>query len=180
MLQPICGLCQRTGGSCTFPTKRKTPEFKHPHTRDRKKQKIDPERLERLVDLLESRLESSLTDGQDLDHPSPLFMSLDAREPDSHSAHAQLDVLPSHGSTSSSSDGRDAYDHSRSSPRTPTCVTDDLERLDLPDCPRASDQEADWLNVPQQLAVELIHLYFDKRVVLFGLYDIAIRAVSIT
>ncbi|KAH7161944.1 fungal-specific transcription factor domain-containing protein [Dactylonectria estremocensis] len=162
MLQPTCGLCQRTGGSCTFPTKRKTPEFKHPHTRDPKKKKINPERLERLVDLLESRLESRLTNGQDFDHQSPLFMASDTREPDSHSGHAQFDALPSHESTSSGSDGREVYDHSRSSSRTPTHVADDLDHWDLPSCPQASDQEADWFTVPEQLAIELIHLYFDK------------------
>jgi hypothetical protein len=49
MRQPICGLCQRTGGSCTFPTKRKTPEFRRPPSKNNKKQKIDSDRLGTMI-----------------------------------------------------------------------------------------------------------------------------------
>ncbi|KAL6351745.1 hypothetical protein LRP88_14950 [Fusarium phalaenopsidis] len=162
MRQPICGLCQRTGSSCIFPTKRKTPEFKRSHKKDGRKQSIDPHQLdlERLVDLLASRLQDG---GQDFDlspqsDPSP--RSLDRSEPDSHHDHVLLDAPASHGSTSSGSDPLPADDYSGFPARAPTRVSDD--QLDDPGCSPCSIQEAPWLTVPEHIAIELIYLYFDK------------------
>ena len=81
MQRPVCGLCRRTGSECTFPTKRKTPEWRRPS-----QAKEDPNVFkrrfgesavpagvaamlilfmlpERLVELLESKM----SDKQDLD-----------------------------------------------------------------------------------------------------------------
>src|ERR1700753_1872949 len=60
MRQPICGLCQRIGGSCTFPSKRKTPEFRN--RVHKTSQTSYKNRFERLMALLESKLD----DEQDL------------------------------------------------------------------------------------------------------------------
>ncbi|KAL3302600.1 Fungal Zn2-Cys6 binuclear cluster domain-containing protein [Colletotrichum asianum] len=45
MSQPVCGLCERTGGSCTFPTKRKTPERTLKPHEPKKKTRIGPDQL---------------------------------------------------------------------------------------------------------------------------------------
>ncbi|KAG5749406.1 hypothetical protein H9Q72_001487 [Fusarium xylarioides] len=61
MRKPNCGLCTRTGQSCTFPTKRKTPQ------RRRQENQIDSQKLEQLPKVNDIHTPNSLDREQD--HP---------------------------------------------------------------------------------------------------------------
>lgn len=158
MRQPICGLCHRTGGSCTFPTKRKTPEFRRPSTKGNKKQRIDPDRLERLVDLLESKF----SDGQAFDKPS-------LQDPEQRLSNSPPNDADPNTSTSFDSASGVADQHStgdldcgRSTGRSPSNIIDIAECLDPRIASETRNEEACRLDVPSDVATELIQVYFDK------------------
>src|SRR5436853_7908395 len=72
MQRPCCGLCQRRGRSCAFPTKRKQPEPRKLPNQSSFQQKQPDGR----IDLLLTPLESKGTDDELLKNltPSPLSM----------------------------------------------------------------------------------------------------------
>ncbi|KAJ3460987.1 hypothetical protein MRS44_011854 [Fusarium solani] len=154
MRQPICGLCQRTGGSCTFPTKRKTPEFRRPPSKNNKKQKIDSDRLERLFDLLESRV----VDGTALDKPSSQHS--DGPRPSASSpgdADQNASATPDSAADTADRYSADNQTCSRSSGRSP--LSGSSHR---PKTPETFDQANHNLDIPTELSIELVRIFFDK------------------
>ncbi|KAJ4187442.1 hypothetical protein NW759_016892 [Fusarium solani] len=160
MRQPICGLCHRTGGSCTFPTKRKTPEFRRPPSKNNKKQRIDSERLERLFDLLESRvgegkaLDNSPSQDPDCRRPS----TCSSGDADQNMTSSTPDSAPGTADQYSA----DNQNCSRSSGRSPRSVLDTSGSSGRPKTPEALDQANHGLNIPAELAIQLVDIYFDK------------------
>ncbi|KAM5358689.1 hypothetical protein ACJZ2D_015080 [Fusarium nematophilum] len=75
---------------------------------------------------------------------------------------AHLDTPASRPLSLSESDQHHAYDHSTYSSGTSTRLADDADHLGLPDCSQPSVQQTPWLTVPDEIAIELIYLYFDK------------------
>ncbi|KAH8893626.1 hypothetical protein GQ53DRAFT_94587 [Thozetella sp. PMI_491] len=145
MLLPICGLCQRTGGDCTFPKKRKAPEHRNPINKE--SQKAQKDRLDRLVSLLEARLDGGRSVG-DLLSPTdrPTWMasaSLDVNStpPAEHLRAGHSDDLISAAS----------YNDLNES------VAVDSRQAE---CQRQFSEDA--LDIPGEVAGELVGLFFDK------------------
>ncbi|KLP11978.1 uncharacterized protein FFB20_05465 [Fusarium fujikuroi] len=151
MRLPTCGLCLRTGNSCTFPTKRKSPTFKHPN--GRKKRTVDAQKLERLVDLLESRLSSGNQELQDLSPQSERLIS-------DNLIQTPKDSQPVHTPSTEGRD-RDAIGFANASPpRTPE-YSAEIGQTPM-SCSESFDQASNWLSVPESIAIELVHLFFEK------------------
>ncbi|KAJ6076991.1 hypothetical protein N7499_008972 [Penicillium canescens] len=168
MRQPTCGLCERTGGSCTFPTRRKTPDVRRLSATRQNKPKVDSRKLERLVDLLESRL----GDRQDVDMLAWRLSGMD---------HSTVGSSDNEFRTLTSLDHReraqqareDNADEAVSLTRTPTSaldnhITDDwISRASSLHSLRDGDGDVNagcgwWLAVPEKVLTELVHLFFDK------------------
>ncbi|KAI7772456.1 hypothetical protein LZL87_007817 [Fusarium oxysporum] len=145
MRKPNCGLCTRTGQSCTFPTKRKTPQ------RRRQESQIDSLKLERLVSLLESRL----SDGQDIgmllsqteqlpkvnDIHTPNSLDREQNQPmrDDSNDESQSEIIV-FGTSITAEDSTSPASTFRST------------EADVPT----------WLGIPVTVLTDLVHIFFSK------------------
>ncbi|EXK76585.1 hypothetical protein FOQG_18674 [Fusarium oxysporum f. sp. raphani 54005] len=166
MKQPNCGLCRRTGGSCTFPTKRKAPERRRT-VANQDNHRIDPQKLERLVNLLESRL----SDGQDIEmlaqQLSRTGQSIDRPRVDDLHTPTSLDYREQDHQM-----GDGGTDGSQSTTRTPTNASDTgNDDSTSPPAPLLSSRDeariresnaSSWPDIPEQVLTDLVHIFFDK------------------
>ncbi|KAK2122720.1 fungal-specific transcription factor domain-containing protein [Fusarium oxysporum II5] len=145
MRKPNCGLCTRTGQSCTFPTKRKTPQ------RRRQGSQIDSQKLERLVSLLESRL----GDGQDID----MLLSQTEQLPKVNDIHTPNSL--------DREQDQPMRDDSTEESQSEIIVLGTSIVGDDSTSPastfRSTEGEAPtWLGIPVPVLTELVHIFFAK------------------
>ncbi|KAH7037081.1 fungal-specific transcription factor domain-containing protein [Microdochium trichocladiopsis] len=162
MRQPICGLCYRTGGSCTFPTKRKTPEQrKGSNLPGSKRRKLDPERLDRLVDLLELRLTSDPASDRIPPTASERRMST-MTLPENDDLECRIPANPM--TTSTSSDQTPSGDDSfmNFSAASPGDCRYDHRSSETSQAPMRVCDVSRIADVPEALATELITIFFNK------------------
>ncbi|KAI3536710.1 hypothetical protein CSPX01_10607 [Colletotrichum filicis] len=160
MRQPICGLCRRTGGSCTFPTKRKAPEFRKRPAKQKDLNVIDPQRLEHLVSLLESRLDetpkSQSSTGQSPGREQGSDQSIATTPSYSGSVgtcrdDAEQDAIVALGCTSANS--------------TSHCLEPRADRkveIKARGAGESTEKNLYRTEIPAEVATELVNLYFDK------------------
>ncbi|KAG7044211.1 hypothetical protein JMJ77_0012026 [Colletotrichum scovillei] len=160
MRQPICGLCRRTGGSCTFPTKRKAPEFRKRPAKQKELNVIDPQRLEHLVSLLESRLDET-----------PKSQSSTGETPGREQGNTQsIATSPSYsGSVGTCREDaeQDAILASSctSANSTSHCLEPRADRKVEVEAESTVESTKSYLyrtEIPVEVATELVNLYFDK------------------
>ncbi|KAH7147328.1 fungal-specific transcription factor domain-containing protein [Fusarium sp. MPI-SDFR-AT-0072] len=142
MRRPICGLCSRTQGSCTFPTKRKTPQ------RRRQENQIDSKKLERLVSLLESRL----SEGQDIE----MLLSQTEQLPRVNDLH-----------TPNSPEDRQMRDDCNDESQSEIIVMDTSIISDYSTSPASTFRSTDgdtsyWLAAPSEVLTALVNIFFSK------------------
>ncbi|KAF5683847.1 hypothetical protein FDENT_7026 [Fusarium denticulatum] len=145
MRKPNCGLCTRTGQSCTFPTKRKTPQ------RRRQESQIDSQKLERLVSLLESRL----GDGQDID----MLLSQTEQLPKVNDIHTPNSL--------DREQDQPMRDDSNDESQSEIIVLGTSLVGDDSTSPASTfrSTEADaptWLGIPVPVLTDLVHIFFSK------------------
>ncbi|KAF5622232.1 uncharacterized protein FTJAE_10966 [Fusarium tjaetaba] len=145
MRKPNCGLCTRTGQSCTFPTKRKTPQ------RRRQESQIDSQKLERLVSLLESRL----GEGQDID----MLLSQTEQLPKVNDIHTPNSLDREHDQPMRD----DSNDESQ--PEIIVLGTSLVGDDSTSPASTFRSTEADaptWLGIPVPVLTDLVHIFFSK------------------
>ncbi|KAF5576632.1 hypothetical protein FPCIR_12494 [Fusarium pseudocircinatum] len=140
-----CFECRRTGQSCTFPTKRKTPQ------RRRQENHIDSQKLERLVSLLESRL----GDGQDID----MLLSQTEQLPKVNDIHTPNSL--------DREQDQPMRDDSNDESQSEIIVLGTSLVGDDSTSPASTfrSTEADaptWLGIPVPVLTDLIHIFFSK------------------
>ncbi|KAF6513383.1 hypothetical protein HZS61_006708 [Fusarium oxysporum f. sp. conglutinans] len=145
MRKPNCGLCTRTGQSCTFPTKRKTPQ------RRRQESQIDSQKLERLVNLLESRL----SDGQDID----MLLSQTEQLPKVNDIHTPNSL--------DREQDQPMRDDSNDESQSEIIVFGTSITAEDSTSPASTfrSTEADvptWLGIPVPVLTDLVHIFFSK------------------
>ncbi|KAK2695639.1 hypothetical protein QWA68_004111 [Fusarium oxysporum] len=145
MRKPNCGLCTRTGQSCTFPTKRKTPQ------RRRQESQIDSQKLERLVSLLESRL----SDGQDID----MLLSQTEQLPKVNDIHTPNSL--------DREQDQPMRDDSNDESQSEIIVFGTSITAEDSTSPASTfrSTEADvptWLGIPVPVLTDLVHIFFSK------------------
>ncbi|KAF5551270.1 hypothetical protein FMEXI_3387 [Fusarium mexicanum] len=145
MRKPNCGLCTRTGQSCTFPTKRKTPQ------RRRQESQIDSQKLERLVSLLESRL----GDGQDID----MLLSQTEQLPKVNDIHTPNSL--------DREQDQPMRDDSNDESQSEIIVLGTSIVCDDSTSPASTFRSTEgepptWLGIPVPVLTELIHIFFSK------------------
>ncbi|KAK1703423.1 fungal-specific transcription factor domain-containing protein [Colletotrichum acutatum] len=160
MRQPICGLCRRTGGSCTFPTKRKAPEVRKRPAKQTESNVIDSQRLEHLVSLLESRLDET-----------PKSKSSTGESPGREQGSAQSSATsPSYSGsvwTCREDAEQDVIITLASTPANSTshCLGSRAEQK-VETKPRTTDKSTRETlyrpQIPEKVVTELVNLYFDK------------------
>ncbi|KAF5980188.1 hypothetical protein FBULB1_5316 [Fusarium bulbicola] len=145
MRKPNCGLCTRTGQSCTFPTKRKTPQ------RRRQESQIDSQKLERLVSLLESRL----GDGQDID----MLLSQTEQLPKVNDIHT-----PNSLDREQDQPMRDDSNDESQSEITVlgTSIVCDDSTSPASTFRSTEGEPPTWLGIPVPVLTELIRIFFSK------------------
>ncbi|KAK1674052.1 fungal-specific transcription factor domain-containing protein [Colletotrichum godetiae] len=160
MRQPICGLCRRTGGSCTFPTKRKAPEFRKRPAKEKEANVIDPQRLEHLVSLLESRLDET-----------PKSQSSTGESPGRDQGSVQSSATSPSYSGSIGTCREDAEQHvvvvssSNSANLLGHYLQPDSRQnveFETASSNGSTEKTASWTEIPEELVTELVNLYFDK------------------
>ncbi|KAF5635938.1 hypothetical protein F52700_5251 [Fusarium sp. NRRL 52700] len=145
MRKPNCGLCTRTGQSCTFPTKRKTPQKR------RQENQVDSKKLERLVSLLESKL----GDGQDID----MILSQTEQLPKVNDIHTPNSLDREQDQT--------MRDDSNDESQSEIIVLGTSIVCDDSTSPASTFRSTDgepptWLGIPVPVLTELIHIFFSK------------------
>ncbi|KAF5246210.1 hypothetical protein FANTH_6977 [Fusarium anthophilum] len=145
MRKPNCGLCTRTGQSCTFPTKRKTPQ------RRRQESQIDSQKLERLVSLLESRL----GDGQDIN----MLLSQTEQLPKVNDIHTPNSL--------DREQDQPMRDDSNDESQSEIIVLGTSIVCDDSTSPASTFRSTEgepptWLGIPVPVLTELIHIFFSK------------------
>ncbi|EGU75230.1 hypothetical protein FOXB_14276 [Fusarium oxysporum f. sp. conglutinans Fo5176] len=140
-----CFECRRTGQSCTFPTKRKTPQ------RRRQESQIDSQKLERLVNLLESRL----SDGQDID----MLLSQTEQLPKVNDIHTPNSL--------DREQDQPMRDDSNDESQSEIIVFGTSITAEDSTSPASTfrSTEADvptWLGIPVPVLTDLVHIFFSK------------------
>ncbi|ETI25133.1 hypothetical protein G647_04505 [Cladophialophora carrionii CBS 160.54] len=169
MRRPVCGLCLRTGNSCTFPSKRKKPTQRKPQLKAQSRKISDS--ISRLVQVLEaaSRAGES-SDGQDGRREIPQTLLRDSlkgllaeiKETDQQSADNR-DQATDQQNQSAASDADDAEDESHEANEQeyqqvpPRSSTEPSTKLPTPTMTSASES-----TITCSVAIDLLNLFFDK------------------
>ncbi|KAF5232299.1 hypothetical protein FANTH_13043 [Fusarium anthophilum] len=116
---------------------------------------MDSQKLERLVDLLESRLNSE----------NPATQDLSPQSSDRPASDMDLMNTPtnSHPAYTPSSEGRnrEAVGFANKSPSGTPDYNAEIGQTPM-SCPEPFEHAQSWLCIPEPLAIELVHLFFDK------------------